>query len=159
MPPRHANHANHASLDDIDKEIIRTLQVDGRMSYVRLAPQVGLSEAAVRQRVQRLIETGTMQVVAVTNPLSLGFGLQALIGITAEGDLRRVADDLSKIPQVDYVVITSGRFDVLVELVCGDTDELLSIVNDTIRCTDGVRSTETFTYLSLQKQTYSWGTR
>ncbi len=100
-----------------------------------------------------------MQVVAVTNPLSLGFGLQALIGITAEGDLRRVADDLAAIPQVDYVVITSGRFDVLVELVCGDTDELLSIVNDTIRRTDGVRSTETFTYLSLQKQTYSWGTR
>lgn len=147
------------NLDDIDKQIIRALQVDGRMSYVRLGPEVGLSEAAVRQRVQRLIEGGVMQVVAVTNPLSLGFGLQALIGITAHGDLRRVADALDAIEQVDYVVITSGRFDLLVEVVCADTDELLSVVNDTIRCIDGVRSTETFTYLHLQKQTYSWGTR
>ena len=146
------------SLDDIDKAIIRQLQLDGRMPYARLGPAVGLSQAAVRQRVQRLIEHGVMQVVAVTDPLTLGFGLQAMVGIEVEGDLRAVAAKLALVDEVSYVVVTAGRFDLLVEVVCRDNEQLLGIVNDVVRAIPGVKATETFTYLHLEKQTYSWGT-
>ncbi len=151
-PPR-------VGLDEIDKSIIRELQVDGRMPYAKLGPAVGLSQAAVRQRVQRLIENGVMQVVAVTDPLMVGFSLQAMIGLRAEGDLRIIAERLSTVPEVAYVVITSGGFDLLAEVVCEGTEELLALLNDVIRALPGVVSADAFTYLHLQKQTYSWGAR
>jgi Lrp/AsnC family transcriptional regulator for asnA, asnC and gidA len=145
-------------LDDIDKAIIRELQLDGRTPYAKLGPAVGLSQAAVRQRVQRLIENGVMQVVAVTDPLMLGFNLEAMIGVEVDGDLRAVASKLAEVDNVDYVVVTTGRFDLVLEVVCRDHEELLHIINDVIRAIPGVRATETFTYLHLEKQTYSWGT-
>lgn len=145
-------------LDDIDKAIIRELQLDGRTPYAKLGPAVGLSQAAVRQRVQRLIENGVMQVVAVTDPLMLGFKLEALIGVKVDGDLRAVASKLAEVDNVDYVVVTTGRFDLVVEVVCRDHEELLHLINDVVRAIPGVRATETFTYLHLEKQTYSWGT-
>jgi len=143
-------------IDDLDKAIIRHLQVDGRMPYSKLGPAVGLSQAAVRQRVQRLLEKGAMQVVAVTDPVTLGFAVQAMIGIGVEGNVKAVADALSAVHEVEYVVITAGRFDLLVEVVCKDMHELFDLVNDRIRPVNGVRSTEIFTYLVLAKQTYSW---
>ena len=146
-------------LDEIDKAIIRSLQVDGRMSYAQLGPEVGLSQAAVRKRVQRLVDSGVMQVVAVTDPLSVGFTVQAMIGVRADGDLRELAASLGAIDEIDYVVITGGGFDLLLEVLCEDSDHLLNLVNDTIRATPGVRHAEVFTYLDLVKQTYSWGTR
>jgi Lrp/AsnC family transcriptional regulator for asnA, asnC and gidA len=145
-------------LDDIDKQIIRELQLDGRTPYAKLGPAVGLSQAAVRQRVQRLIENGVMQVVAVTDPLMLGFTLEAMIGVEVDGDLRAVASKVAQVDNVDYVVVTTGRFDLVVEVVCRDHEELLHLINDVIRAVPGVRATETFTYLHLEKQTYSWGT-
>ena len=148
-----------AELDDTDKAIIRALQMDGRMSYARLGPEVGLSQAAVRQRVQRLIDSDVMQVVAVTDPLSLGFTLAAMIGVRADGDLRAIAVSIAAIPEIDYVVIASGGFDLILEVVCEDTDHLMTLVNDVLRAIPGVRSAEVFTYLDLVKQTYSWGTR
>ncbi len=146
-------------LDEIDKAIVRGLQVDGRASYAKLGPEVGLSQAAVRQRVQRLIDSGVMQVVAVTDPLSLGFTVQAMIGVRADGDLRSLATSLGAIEEIDYVVVTSGGYDLILEVVCEDNDHLLDLLNDVIRSTPGVRSAEAFTYLDLVKQTYSWGTR
>jgi Lrp/AsnC family transcriptional regulator for asnA, asnC and gidA len=146
-------------LDDVSRAIVEQLQEDGRRSYARIATAVGLSEAAVRQRVQRLLDAGVMQVVAVTDPMQVGFARQAMIGVNAEGDLRDVADKLSALPEVDYVVITAGSFDILVEVVCEDDEHLLSLLNDSIRSVPGVRNTETFVYLRLAKQTYTWGTR
>jgi Lrp/AsnC family transcriptional regulator for asnA, asnC and gidA len=146
-------------LDDVDKAIIRHLQVDGRMPYARLGPAVGLSQAATRQRVQRLVNRGVMQVVAVTDPAMLGFAVQAMVGITVGGDVRVVSEKLGRLDEVEYVVITAGRFDVLAEVVCTDTRSLLDLVNDRIRPVDGVRSVEIFAYLALTKQTYSWGAR
>jgi len=146
-------------LDDVNKAIITQLQTDGRRSYAAIATAVGLSEAAVRQRVQRLLDAGVMQVVAVTDPMQVGFARQAMIGVNAEGDLRDVADKLSALPEVDYVVITAGSFDILVEVVCEDDEHLLSLLNDSIRSVPGVQNTETFVYLRLAKQTYTWGTR
>jgi Lrp/AsnC family transcriptional regulator, regulator for asnA, asnC and gidA len=148
-----------SGIDEVGKQLIEQLQHDGRRSYAALAKTVGLSEAAVRQRVQRLIDSGVMQVVAVTDPLQVGFSRQAMVGIRAEGDLVRVADELGKIDEVDYVVITAGSFDILCELVCEDDDHLLRVLSERIRVLPGVRDTETFVYLKLAKQTYAWGTR
>jgi Lrp/AsnC family transcriptional regulator for asnA, asnC and gidA len=147
------------ALDDINKQIIEHLQRDGRTSYAALAKTIGLSEAAVRQRVQRLLDGGMMQIVAVTDPLMLGFARQAMVGVKVVGDLRKAAAALAAIPEVDYVVITAGGYDLLVELVCTDDDHLLRLLNDSIRTVDGVTATETFMYLKLAKQTYAWGTR
>jgi Lrp/AsnC family transcriptional regulator for asnA, asnC and gidA len=146
-------------IDEVDKAIIEQLQQDGRLPYTKLAAAVGLSEAAVRQRVQRLVESGVVQIVAVTDPLTLGFRREAMIGLKVEGDLRGVADTIAAIPEVSYVVVVSGSFDLLMEVVCEDDDHLLALLNDKIRSIPGVRSTETFTYLRLYKQTYAWGTR
>lgn len=146
-------------LDDVSKRIIEQLQADGRRPYAAIGKAVGLSEAAVRQRVQRLLDQGVMQIVAVTDPLQVGFSRQAMIGVRAEGDLHDVADRLADLTEVDYVVITAGSFDLLVEAVCEDDDSLLDLVSSKIRSIAGVRSTETFVYLKLRKQLYNWGTR
>ena len=148
-----------ALLDEVNKAIVEQLQTDGRRSYAAIAQAVGLSEAAVRQRVQRLLDAGVMQIVAVTDPLQVGFTRQAMIGIRADGDLREIADKLASLPEADYVVVTAGSFDILLEVVCEDDQHLLTLLNDAIRSVPGVRETETFVYLRLAKQSYTWGTR
>ena len=147
------------ALDDVSKGIIEQLQEDGRRSYAEIGKAVGLSEAAVRQRVQKLTDAGVMQVVAVTDPMQLGFYRQAMIGIRATGDTTKVAEALAAIPAIDYVVLTAGSFDVMAEVVCESDDDLIELLNRRIRAIDGVLSTETFVYLKLQKQFYNWGTR
>ncbi|WP_164234456.1 Lrp/AsnC family transcriptional regulator [Microbacterium hydrocarbonoxydans] len=146
-------------LDEVSKTIVELLQDDGRRSYSDIGREVGLSEAAVRQRVQRLTEAGVMQIVAVTDPMQLGFRRQAMIGIRVTGDTRVVAEAIAAIDAIDYVVITVGSFDVLAEVVCEDDEDLLALINDRIRPIEGVLSTETFIYAKLQKQLYNWGTR
>jgi Lrp/AsnC family transcriptional regulator, regulator for asnA, asnC and gidA len=148
-----------AILDGPNRAIIEALQQDGRRPYGAIAGEVGLSEAAVRRRVQRLRDAGIMQIVAVTNPLQLGFTRQAMVGISVEGDVRVVADKLTALPEVDYVVMCAGSFDLLAEVVCENDERLLHVLNDSVRSIPGVRRTETFLYLKLNKQTYSWGTR
>ena len=147
------------ALDDVSKAIIEELQQDGRRSYAAIGKVVGLSEAAVRQRVQRLIDSGVMQVVAVTDPLELGFARQAMIGIRTQGELESIADQLTQMEEVDYVVITAGSFDLLAEVVCESDEHLLNVLSHQIRKIKGVVSTETFMDLKLRKQTYSWGVR
>jgi Lrp/AsnC family transcriptional regulator for asnA, asnC and gidA len=147
------------ALDDVSKAIIEQLQQDGRRSYAAIGKQVGLSEAAVRQRVQRLIEAGVMQVVAVTDPIELGFARQAMVGIRVAGPVDTVADRLAELDEVDYVVVTAGTYDILVEVVCESDEHLLELISDRIRAIEGVSATETFMYLKLRKQTYSWGVR
>ncbi len=146
-------------LDDVSKAIIELLQEDGRQAYATIAKRVGLSEAAVRQRVQRLLDAGVMQIVAVTDPLQVGFHRQAMIGIRVDGDLTAVADALTGMPEVDYVVTTAGSFDLLAEVVCENDLDLLNLLTKGIRTLPGVQSTETFVYLKLNKQHYNWGTR
>jgi Lrp/AsnC family transcriptional regulator, regulator for asnA, asnC and gidA len=146
-------------LDDTSKAIIEILQEDGRRSYAAIGKQVGLSEAAVRQRVARLLEQGVMQIVAVTDPLTIGFKRQAMVGITVDGDIQTVAAKLGAFDEVDYVVVTAGSFDIIVELVCADDHELLDLLDQCIRSIPEVKTTETFIYLKLAKQTYAWGTR
>jgi Lrp/AsnC family transcriptional regulator for asnA, asnC and gidA len=146
-------------LDDANKAIVEELQQDGRRTYGSIAEAVGLSEAAVRQRVQKMRDAGIMQIVAVTDPLQVGFRSQAMVGIRTDGDARTVADLLAAVDDIDYVVMCAGSFDILVELVCEDDERILEILNGVIRKIPGVRDTETFMYLKLKKQTYTWGTR
>jgi Lrp/AsnC family transcriptional regulator for asnA, asnC and gidA len=148
-----------ARLDASAKRIIELLQVDGRLSYAALAKEVGLSEAAVRQRVQRLLDQGVMQIVAVTDPLQVGFRRQAMIGIRTTGDLVAVGEAVAAIPEVAYVVTTAGSFDLLCEVVCEDDDHLLEVLTTRLRAMESIVSTETFVYLKLNKQHYDWGTR
>ena len=147
------------NLDETAKRIIELLQDDGRLSYSAIAKEVSLSEAAVRHRVQKLIDSGVMQVVAVTDPLQMGFARQAMIGIKVNGHVREVAAELATIDALDYIVITTGRFDILAELVAESDDELLDVVSEQISSLERVVTTETFVYLRLEKQTYSWGVR
>lgn len=146
-------------LDGISRKIIEQLQADGRRSYATIAKAVGLSEAAVRQRVARLTESGIIQIVAVSDPMQVGFKRSAQIGIKAEGDLEALAEKISKFAEAAYVVICAGSFDLMVEVVCEDDEHLLEFLNKKIRSIPGVVGTETFMYLKIHKQTYSWGTR
>jgi Lrp/AsnC family transcriptional regulator for asnA, asnC and gidA len=146
-------------LDDTAKAIVQQLQIDGRRSYSEIGKAVGLSEAAVRQRVQKLTDSGVLQVVAVTDPLQMGFNRQAMIGIRTSGDSRALVEMLTEMREVDYVVLTAGSFDILVEVVCEDDDELIELLHSKIRTLPGVVETETFVYLKLHKQLYNWGTR
>ncbi|MGW0038932.1 Lrp/AsnC family transcriptional regulator [Gordonia sp. NPDC003376] len=146
-------------LDDTAKKIIELLQADGRSSYASIGKEVGLSEAAVRNRVQKLSESGLLQIVAVTDPLKLGFSRQALIGIRCTGDTEALAAALAENTEIDYVVLTAGSFDIMIEVVCEDDDHLLAILNRTVRTHPEVTATETLVYLKLVKQQYNWGTR
>ncbi len=145
-------------LDELSGAIIEQLQQDGRRTYAKIGAAVGLSEAAVRQRVTRLVESGVMQIVAVTDPMQIGLHRQAMVGVRTEGDITEVADQIVAVEQVDSVVITAGSFDLLVGVVCADDEELLDVVGTRISCLPGVVGTETFVYLKLRKQTYTWST-
>jgi len=146
-------------LDATSAAIIEALQKDGRRSYSSIGKAVGLSEAAVRQRVQRMVESGVMEIVAVTDPLQLGFARQAMVGINVTGALEPVADALAEIEEVAYVVLTAGIYDVLAEVVCESDEHLLELISERIRGLAGVSGTETLVYLKLHKQTYDEGVR
>ena len=144
-------------VDELDRRIIEALQLNGRESFRGIAARVGASEATVRARYNRLTSEGILQVVGVTNPLGLGFE-QALVGVKTSGPPSVVAEEISRWPEADYVVVTAGQFDVVVEVVASGRTELLELTNR-IRALDGVVSTETFLYLEMWKQLYDWGTR
>ncbi|HKY48546.1 MAG TPA: Lrp/AsnC family transcriptional regulator [Acidimicrobiia bacterium] len=153
-----ANDKSVLALDEIDKSIVRHLQEDGRMSYADLGPAVGLSPAAARQRVLALLEAGAMQIVAVTDPTKMGFPVQAMVGFRVNGDLEAIAAEIARLPEVDYLVITTGRFDLLAEIVAEDNDHFLQVLSS-IRTMPVVEASEAFTYLRLEKQSYDWGAR
>jgi len=156
MAPPSAPRPVPVRIDDVDQRIIEQLQVDGRMPYTKLASAVGLSEAAARQRVQRLIDTGVIQVVAVTNPLMVGRKRVAMIGVCTHGPTDEMAQKLRDLDVIEYLVITAGSYDFLAEVVVRDEGELLAATNS-IRSLPGVVNTETFVYLELVKQTFTWG--
>jgi Lrp/AsnC family transcriptional regulator for asnA, asnC and gidA len=157
QPRKSRSNDSGPGLDDLSKAIIEQLQEDGRRAYAAIGKAVGLSEAAVRQRVQKMIDNGTVQIVAVTDPQQIGFDRELMIGISVDGDVEAAAEALAAIPELVYVVITAGSFDLLVEAVVRSDAHLLELINDRIRKIPGVRRTETFVYLKLKKQTYNWG--
>jgi Lrp/AsnC family transcriptional regulator for asnA, asnC and gidA len=158
--PRPTGPRGGDEVSSLDKRIIEHLQQDGRKPFTQIATELGVSEAAVRARTNRLVERDILQIVGVTDPLRLGFQQMAMIGIRCESDrLVDVAERIAEMSEVDYVVITAGSYDLLVETVCEDNDALLRFLAEKLRQVDGVRDTETFVYLRMVKQTYQWGTR
>jgi Lrp/AsnC family transcriptional regulator for asnA, asnC and gidA len=157
--PGSRRNRRHEELSALDKRVIEHLQEDGRRPFTQIATTLGVSEAAVRARTNRLVERGFLQIVGVADPEKLGFQ-QALIGIRCQpGRLVEVAEALAELPEVDYVVITAGRYDILIETVSEDNEGLLRFLDERLQTIDGVRETETFPYLRLVKQTYQFGTR
>ena len=148
-----------SKLDETDAAIITLLQEDGRRPYGEIGEAVGLSEAATRQRVNRLRESGLMRIVAVTDPVALGRGVVATIALRVSGDTRAVAARLARIAEIEYVVITAGSFDVIAELVCATEEALLDVLNDDIRSIVEVREMETFMHLRTEKNVFAWGQR
>jgi len=160
MSDGRTRNARGYEVSDLDKRIIEHLQQDGRRPFTQIATELGVSEAAVRARTNRLIEKGILQVVGVTDPLKLGFQQWAMIGVKCEAArLLEVAEEIAAFPETDYVVITAGTYDILVECVAEDNEHLLRFLSDKLRKIQGVRETETFVYLRLMKQSYQWGTR
>jgi Lrp/AsnC family transcriptional regulator for asnA, asnC and gidA len=151
LQPRRKN-----QLDDKDLQIIAALQINGRASFAELAQEIDLSQAAIRLRVNRLLESEVLDIVAITDPLQIGFTVQAMIGLTVNGNIEAISDEIGSRDYAVYVVMTAGRFDLLVEVLCADNDHLLEVIND-LRSLYGVSSVETTTYLRLTKQTYAWG--
>lgn len=143
-------------LDEKDLQIIAALQINGRANYAELAKEIDLSQAAIRLRVNRLRESGVVDIVAITDPLTIGFTVQAMVGLTVDGDIEALSSKIGSRDYAVYVVMTAGRFDLLVEVLCADNDHLLEVLND-LRSLDGVSSVEAHTYLKLTKQTYAWG--
>jgi Lrp/AsnC family transcriptional regulator for asnA, asnC and gidA len=147
-------------ISELDKRIIEHLQRDGRRPFTQIAADLEVSEATVHSRTNRLVENGILQVVGVTDPLKLGFQQQAMIGVRCEAaQLMEAAAAISEFPEVDYLVVTAGAYDLLVEVVCEDNEALLGFLTQKLRQVAGVRETETFVYLRMVKQVYSWGTR
>lgn len=160
MVTRHLRpRARPAPLDETSKKVIEQLREDGRRPYATIGKAVGLSEAAVRQRVQRLLDVGAIRIVAVTDPLHVGLSRRAMIGLRIEGDLNVTADLLTDLPEVDYVAVTAGSFDLLAEVICEDDDHLLELLSQQIRTLPGVRGAEVFVYLKLRKRPDAWETR
>ncbi|HXA62400.1 MAG TPA: Lrp/AsnC family transcriptional regulator [Streptosporangiaceae bacterium] len=144
------------ALDDLDRTILKEMQSDGRISYAALGERIGLSAPATRQRVQRLLDAGVLQVVGVTDPLALGWPMMAMIGIHADGDVRRVADVVGSLPQVIYVVLTSGGYDLFAEVVCRSPQELLDLVEDSLKPIEGVSKVEPFIYYGIHTHRFTW---
>lgn len=155
--PDPSGRAGSVHLDDVDRTLLRILQHDGRASYAAMAPEVGLSAPAVRLRVQRLVDEGVLQVVGVTDPIATGFPVMAMVGVQTRGDVRAVADALGAVPNVVYLVLTSGEHDLLVEVVCRTPDELLDVVNDRFRAVEGVVSTRVWQYYGIHTHRFTWG--
>jgi Lrp/AsnC family transcriptional regulator for asnA, asnC and gidA len=142
-------------IDRTSRDIIAMLQRDGRAPYTEMARTLGLSETAVRVRVQALTSAGVLQIVGLTDPGSMGFGVMALIGVTANQDLHLIAELVSTWPETTYVVISAGSYDLLIEVVCTDNAALLLLV-ERLRAVEGVRTSESFIYISRHKLNYAY---
>ena len=147
-----------ASLDQTDRTIIELLQADGRMPFTRVAAEVGLTEGAIRQRVQRLTDAGVMHIVAVTDPMSLGLRRVAMLGARLSGDVEQTAAELAELAEVEYLVATAGRFDLMFEVIVDDDAALMRLLSQ-LRARPDVVEVEAMVCLKLFKQTFSWGAR
>ncbi len=147
-------------LDDLDKAIIKCLQLDGRRPYAQIGRQLKVPEATVRQRAERLIGRGVVQIVGVTDPLAMGFQQPALIGLKVDpGKLEQIAESIAKLDEVIYLIVTAGRYDMVCEVVCEDNEHLLRVLTESFARIKGIKSTETLVELRIVKESYQWGAR
>jgi len=146
-----------AKVDDIDLQIIRFLNKDGRTPFAQIAKQLKVSTGMIRQRYQRLVQEDVLQVVAITNPLLMGFATMAQIGVKADVKrLEEIADEIALFEEVIYLVILTGSYDLHVEVVCRDKKHLLDFLTKKLHAVEGVKEAETFMYLRIAKENYGW---
>lgn len=149
------NNTGSDRLDKIDKYIIEAMRLDGREAFAQIAEQLNVSPGMIRQRYNRLVKLGYLKVVAVTNPLMMGKRTMAMIGVRTDGrKMLDVANKLIKFDEVVYIVVVSGRYDIMVEVFCRDHEDLLSFMTEKLAKVDGVRETESFMYLKIVKEIY-----
>ena len=142
-------------LDDIDRHIINAMRIDGRVAFAQLAEQLSVSPGMIRQRYNRLVDLGYLKVVAVTNPLMMGKRTMYMIGIRTDGrKMMDVANKVAKFDEVVYIVATSGRYDLMIEVFCADHEDMLNFMTEKLAKVDGVRETESFIYLKIIKEIY-----
>ncbi len=143
------------ALDEVDRYLIEALRKDGREPFAQIAERLKVSPGMIRQRYNRLVEQGYLKVVAITNPIQHGLKTMAMIGIRTDGaSMLEVADQIARLPEVIYLVVASGRFDILAEVVCRDHEDLLRFITDKLYGIEGVRETETFMHLRIVKEIY-----
>ena len=148
----------YGTLDDLDRAIIRQLQGNGRRPYAGIARELNVPEATVRQRTERLIGRGVVQIVGVTDPLAMGFRQPAFIGLKVDASrIEQIAAQIAELDEVTYLVITAGRFDLVCEVVCRDSDHLLEVLGQRLGAIEGIRNSETLVELRIVKETYQWG--
>ncbi len=146
-----------AKIDEIDLQIIKFLSEDGRTPFAQIAKQLGVSTGMIRQRYHRLAEEGVLQIVAVTNPLLMGFATMAQVGVKAEvRRLEEIAEEIAKFEEVIYLVLVTGSYDLHVEVVCRDKTHLLNFLSKKLHAVEGVKEAETFMYLRIAKENYGW---
>ena len=142
-------------MDEIDQHILDAMRKDGRAAFAQIAAKLKVSPGMIRQRYNRLVEMGLLKVVAISNPLQRGFKTMALIGIRTDGNqMLDVADAISKLKEVVYLVVVSGRFDIMAEVLCRDHEDLLNFITEKLYAIDGVRESETFMHLKIVKEIY-----
>ena len=143
------------SLDEIDQHILDAMRKDGRAAFAQIAAKLKVSPGMIRQRYNRLVDMGMLKVVAISNPLQRGFKTMALIGIRTDGNkMLDVADAISKLKEVVYLVVVSGQFDIMAEVICRDHEDLLNFITEKLYAIDGVRESETFMHLKIVKEIY-----
>ena len=142
--------------DPINQKIIALLNENGRRSFTEMSSLLGISEAATRQRVNKLVQSEVVRIVGIPNPVALGYSRKAMIGIRHSGAVTELSEQLKLLPEVSKVVVTAGGFDVLIEVICEDDEHLVRLINENIRALPGVQTTETFVYLQEEKQIYEW---
>jgi Lrp/AsnC family transcriptional regulator for asnA, asnC and gidA len=148
---------NQASepLDDIDRSIIEAMRKDGRVAFSQIAGQLDVSPGMIRLRYNRLVETGILKVAAISNPLRMGFKTMALIGIRVDvSRLSEIAEKISQLDEVIYLIITSGRYDLFAEVMTRDHADLLNFLSRKLSSIDGVRESESFMHLKIVKEVY-----
>ncbi len=149
---------NQTKLDQLDRKIIRLLQYDGRMPFTQIAEKVDVTEGTVRRRVNQLIDSGIMQIVGVVEPQYLGWGAAAMVGVSVEvGKTDSVADRIARLPEVSYLFMASGEFDLFVEVYCRNRENFVSFLSDQLHQIPGVQHTRTFMILKMYKLSYRWG--
>ena len=152
-----AENANNplSNLDEIDQQIMEALRKDGRTPFAQIAEQLGVSPGMIRMRFNRLVEMELLKVVAITNPLRMGYEAMAMIGIRTDGKkMIEVAEQVAKLDEVVYLIVTSGRFDIMAEVFCQDHADLLRFITEKLYRIEGGRDTECFLQLKIVKEVY-----
>lgn len=144
-------------MDEIDLQILQTLQKDGRTPFTTISKQTGVSESTVRARYASMVEAGIVNTVSIVDPFALGFQAPAIIVINVQaGMIDQVGTQICKFPEVSYQVMVLGTCDLVVEVFCRDLAHLADFISNNLQTIPGVKSTQTLMVAKMFKLSYLW---